>query len=158
MKVVEEFLELNRNISGMSETDIAVSTGEGLQELWKYQVPVGHSLVFKKSDHFATYLENSSSAEVAAGSLVDVAIMDANKQTFRTLLGQIRYAQARGSASTFLAFQDRDYFNHLDIQEGEAVVAEEGEFIVIRANCNATVDASDSYFILTCTRVRKTIF
>ena len=156
--VKEETFELNRNVTGMAETDIAVSTGEGLQNIWRYQVPTGYSLVFDSKDHFAAYLENASAAEVAAGSLVDIVIEDAAQQARRPLLNTIRYSQARGSATTFLAFQDENYFNYLDIPAGEVVMAREGEWVLIRGNVNTTLDASDSYFLLTCKRVRHTLF
>jgi hypothetical protein len=126
--------------------------------MWAYKVPTGISLVFSSKDHFAAYLEDSISAEAGAGSMVDIVIMDAAQQNSRTLLNPIRYAQARGSATTFLAFQNKEYFNFLDIPEGEEIAAREGEWVVIRGNINATLDASDSYFTLTCKRVRHTLF
>ena len=159
-QVKEEYFELNRSVSGMTETDIAVSTGEGLQNAWEYQVPVGYSLVFGSKDRFAAYLAlvAGPGTECAVGSTIDVVLADSSKQSVRSLLNTIRYSQARGSATTFLAFQDEQYFNYLDVPEGEVFTAEEGEWVIIRANVNAAMDASLCFWILTCKRIRHTLF
>ncbi len=154
MNVVEEKLELNRNISGISETDISIASGEGVQDIWVYQVPVGHKLIFKREDVFAAYLEDSQGtpAEASAASSVDVVIKDASKQVIKPLLNQVRYTQCK-------EFQDVDKLLHVDIPVGEVFVAEEGEFVVVRGNIlTQTLDASDSYFLLTCHRIRKSLF
>jgi len=150
-KTKEEPFVLHRNISGITETDVALSTGEGNYQVWEYTVPVGMSYIFSSEDTFSTYLENSSSAEVAAGSEVDIVIADASRQSIRTIMNSMRYGDCK-------EFQDRDKIVKLDIQPGMTVVAEEGERLLIRANANATIDASDSYFNLTCKRVRTTLF
>ena len=156
-KVKEEKHVLTRDQMTV-ETDIAVSTGEGLQNIWDYLVPIGMSLVFRHTDHFAAYLLNTSTAEPAVGSLLDIIVTDSSRQSIKQILNQIRYSQARGSATTLLAFQDVDYFNYLDIPEGEVVIVEEGERVIIRGNINATLHADNSYFNLTCHRVRHTLF
>ncbi|MFH1327530.1 MAG: hypothetical protein ABIH76_01560, partial [Candidatus Bathyarchaeota archaeon] len=98
-----------------TETDIAVSTGEGLQNIWEYLVPVGHTYVFNPQDTFSAYLETSAPAEAGAGSDVDVVIQDAAKQSSRSLVNPVRYAQIK-------EFQDRDKMLHLDIEEGKEMV------------------------------------
>ena len=152
--VKEEKYELNRNVTGVSETDVALSTGEGVQAAWEYTVPVGMSLVFSPEDTFAVYLEDSQATpvEAGAGSPVDITIMDTARQSMRTILNQLRYGNCKD-------FTDRDKLVKLDIQPGGVIVAEEGERVLVRVNIlTQTLDASDSYFQLTCKRVRHTLF
>lgn len=155
-QVKEEVFILDRNVAGINKTNIAVSTGEGLQVIWDYQVPTGMSLIFRHEDHFACYLD--ATGEVGVASQVDVVISDASRVAVRPILDMIRYAQARGSSTTFLAFSDQEYYNHLDIAPGDVVIAREGERVLVRGNVGATLVETSCYFILTCHRVRHTLF
>ncbi len=158
--VKEEVFELTRDII-TTETDITVASTEGrtMQTIWEYLVPTGISLVFKPEDHFAAYLARTGPTEIRVDTLLDIVISDSSRQAARALLNQIRYDKARGSASTFLAFQDKDYYNYLDILPGDAVIAREGERVQIRGNAvDETVDASICFFSLTCHRIRHTLF
>lgn len=158
--VKEETFELTRDVI-TTETDITVASTEGrtMQTMWEYLIPTSISLVFKSVDHFAAYLAKAGPTEIRVDALLDIVIVDSSRQSSRTLLNQIRYDRARGSATTYLAFQDKDYYNYLDILPGEEVIAREGERIQIRGNAvNETVDASICYFSLTCHRIRHTLF
>ncbi len=158
--IKEEVWEITRDVI-TTETDITVASGEGrlLQTIWEYLVPTGVSLVFKPEDRFAAFLQKAGPTEVRADALMDIVVSDSSRQSVRPLLNQIRYDKARGSASTYLAFQDADYYNHLDISPGEQVIVKEGERVQIRGNAiNETVDASICYFSLTCSRIRHTLF
>lgn len=151
MRVIEESFELNRSVADISETDISIATGEGMQDIWKYKVPVGYSLVFSNDHVFAAYLESTAPAECAAGTLVAVEKRDANQRSRVALLDTLRYAQLKD-------LQDADKLVHLDIEPGKTVVVGEGEYVVITGNTlTVTLDASDSYFRLTCKRLRKTM-
>ena len=156
--VKEEVFELNRNVTDIAETNISVLSGEGMQVIWEYPVPTGYSLVFEQEDHFAAYMVVAGPAEAGAGALLDIVISDASRVAIRPILNLIRYAQAKGCDTTFLAFQDEEYFNHLDISQGEAVLAREGERVLIRGNMNAVLVAASCYFTLTCKRIRHTLF
>lgn len=149
--VKEEEFEINRNTPGLSETDISVVAGEGQQDIWQFKVPAGWTIVFIGEDTFAAYLENGSSAEVAAGSSVAVDKTDASQQAREPLLNQLRYAQVKN-------FQDVDKLVTLDIEPGQRVVVNENEYVIIKGNVNTDLDASDSYFALTCKRIRRTLF
>jgi len=150
-KFKEEAFKLERTLAEITETDIAVSSGEGLQTIWRYTVPTGINLIFSHADVLSAYLENSGAAEVAAGSLIDVIIEDADRQAHRTIFNESRYTKVK-------EFQDEDLKAHLDVEPGQVVVAREGEHVTIRGNVNTTLDASDSYFNLTCKRVRRSLF
>ena len=152
MIAVDEKFVLTRNESGISEADISIASGEGLQDIWTYQVPINQRFIFTRDSVFSAYLEDSVPAEAVAGALVDIVIKDASKQAVRSLLNLLRYAQVK-------EFQDVDKLCHLDIPIGEQIVAEEGEFIIVRGNLlTVTLDASDSYFSLSCVRSRRSIF
>ena len=151
-RVIQEKFKLKRT-DVTTETDIAISSGEGMQDIWKYKVPVGHTLVFSPSDTFAAYLEDSTSTECVAGTLIAAEVRDASEQHYiKPLLNTLRYAQAK-------SFQDRDKLVRLDIEPGKQIVAREGDVVVIKGNpLTVTLDASDSYFELTCNRIRKSLF
>lgn len=150
-QVIEEVFKIDRNDPNVSETDISVAIGEGLQTIWEYTVPTGISLVFKREHTLSVYLENASSAEAADGSQVDAVVMDSPRQTVRSILNEVRYV-------TLQEFQDENKRRHLDVSQGE-VIAREGERVAIRGNIlTAVLDASDSFFELRCTRIRHTVF
>jgi len=156
--VKEEVFEITRDIV-TNEYNIAVSTGEGMQVIWDYVVPVGQSIVFRHEDHFAAYMATAGPTELTTlSSLIDVVVSDSSKVAIRPILNAIRYNQARGSATTFLAFSDEDYYNHLDITPGDVIIAKEGERVLVRGNINTALVAASSYFSLTCNRIRHTLF
>jgi len=149
---IRETYKLNQSETNMSETDVSVVAGEGLQNAFEYQVPVGEKYIFNGADVLSMYLYDDTPAEASNASLVDVVVMDSAKQNMRTVLNQVRYTQIK-------EFQDLEKLCHLDIRDGEEVIADEGEFIIIRANCyDQALDASASYFNLTCQRERRSIF
>lgn len=156
-KVIEEKWELNKDVSDITERDLAAKTVDGsLQPVWEYPVPVGYSIVFSREDIFSAYLDDNegSPAESVAGTRIDVVIMDSAKQNVRSLLNPLRYGGVK-------EFQDVDKLIHLDIAAGEDVVAKEGERICVRVDSGGaieTIDGSDSYFRLTCKRIRHTLF
>jgi hypothetical protein len=150
-KIKEEIFKLMRTEVGITESDITVVTGQGLQNIWDYLVPVGHSLIFHSTDHFSAYLETTAPAECGATSTVDIVITDSSRQSVRSLLNTVQYRQLK-------EFADSDYFCHLDVPPGEVVIAREGERVIVRGNVNGNLDASDSYFELLCTRVRRSLF
>lgn len=158
--IKEERFELNRVATGIVERDLAAKSGDGYPvPVWEYPVPVGYSLVFSNKDIFSAYLEDDGvPAEcVATGTAAvraDIVIMDSSKQNMRSILNIRRYGD-------FKDFNDEDKVLHLDIPPGEEVVAREGERVCVRVDCPGaveTLDASDSYFRLTCKRIRHTLF
>jgi len=159
--VKEEIFELNRNIAGITERDLAAKTADGsLVPVWEYPVPVGDALVFDGNDKFSAYLADAAGSAVecegsGVGAVkVDIVVMDASKQNVRSILNMINY-------DSISEFQDEDKIVTLDIAPGEQIIVREQERVCIRANCPgsvATVDASISYFRLTSKRVRPTLF
>jgi len=160
-KVIEEIFELNQDVSGIVERDLAAKTADAsVVPIWEYPVPVGYSLVFDGKDQFSAYLEDNETtpAECAATAVaavkVDIVIMDASKQNVRSVLNMRRYGDVK-------EFQDEDKIAVLDIAPGEQVIAREGERVCIRADSPGTIvtiDTSDCYFRLSCKRVRQTLF
>ena len=155
--VKEEKFELNLNVSGVSTTDptpVAPSSGGIPMVFHEYPVPVGVSLVFTAEDIFALYFYSSSeAAEVNVKGTVDIVIADSSKQNTRSLLQVTRYGNLK-------VFDDADQVRHLDILPGDEIIVREGERILIRGESGfgGTIDGSESYFRLTCKRIRHTLF
>lgn len=152
-KVKEEAFELNRDVLGynLSENDITVVSGQGMQDIWSFQVPVGQILIFSYNDTFSAYLEDSTTTECSDGSFIAIDKADSSKQSRSPILTTVRYKQVK-------EFQDVDKFLHLDIKASSEVIINEGEWVIIKGNVNTTLDASDSYFKLSCKLIRKTLF
>ncbi len=103
---------------------------------------------------FSLYLYNTDTtpAECSAGSRVELAVFDPSRQNKKTLLNQTTYRQVK-------ELQDKELLCHLDVQSGKVIVAGEHEWVQILANAlTKTVDSSVSYFVLTCLRIRKTLY
>jgi len=163
--VKEEVFELGRNtvISGSTlistgERDLAAATVDySPQTIWEFPVPVGQALVFTGEDIVSAYLEDNDTEAECIGTTVyvDVVVMDSSKQNVRSILNLCQYGNMK-------EFAEVTKLQHLDIAPGDQVIANEGERVCFRVNsrtsAEATLDASDSYFRLTCKRVRHTLF
>ena len=127
----------------------ADGTANVWSDIWKYQVPVGQSHVLKPGHYLATYVEDSSPAEVGSGSCqVKVVVRDQSEQDEKAIYGPALYVATK-------EFQDRDKMAKLQLQH--EVLVEERFFIVIQVKDDGTVDESDSYFKLETIRIRKGI-
>lgn len=151
IQIKDETFKLTQSVSGITATAITVAISGLLQACWEYQVPADQSLVFSAEDTFSAYLSTSVPAEAGAGSLIEIVIMDASKHAAKPLLNPLRYTRVK-------EFTDRDKLCHLDVESGKVMVADQGEWVTIRANISATFSTTVSYFELTCKRVRRSIF
>ncbi len=156
--VKEEVFEITRNTTGISENDLAaVTVDDSLQIVWEYPVPTGYALVFTSEDTLSAYLEDDDNPDecIDATVFVDVVVMDSSRQNVRTIMGVCQYGN-------IVDFAETNKLKHMDITPGEQIIANEGERVCIRANSKtsseATLDASDSYFRLTCKRIRHSLF
>lgn len=153
--VKEEEFKLNQETTGLTERDLTYAVADGgLQVVFEYAVPTGMSFIFRQEDTFAAYLEDDGvPAECVVGTEVDIVVMDSAKQNSRSLLNKLRYGNIKD-------FTDADKLVHLDIPKGEYIIAKEGERICIRVNnsSTSTIDASVCYWVLTCKRIRHTLF
>jgi len=152
-KAIEETFKLTQSETGVTGTDITVAATEPMQVMWEYLVPVGHSLIFRSTDHLSAYLYDlTDSAECHATAIVDVVIQDSAKRNTRSVMDTTLYTRIKN-------FADPDYFTHLDLLSGEVAVAREGDRIQIRGNlAGDALDVSESYFELTCHRIRASMF
>lgn len=156
--VKEEAFEITANTTGITSNNLAaVSADKSLQIVWEYEVPVGYALVFTSEDVLSAYLEDNTgnhTACVETTTRVDVVIMDSSRHNVRAIMEPCLYLQMQD-------FADADRFKHMDIAPGEQVIANEGERVCVRVappTAVPTLDAADSYFRLTCKRIRHTLF
>lgn len=140
------------------ENDLAAISGDkSLQIVWEYPVPVGYAIVFTGDDILSAYLDddtNGSAEHSATTCRVDVVIMDSSRQNVRSVMNPTFYGAIK-------EFAEHNKLKHMDIAAGDQIIANEGERICIRVappSAKPTLDASDSYFRLTCKRVRHTLF
>lgn len=157
-QVKEEAFEITNSTTGLAtENDLTYATVDNSpQIIWEYPVPVGYAIVFTSEDVLSAYLISTGSTEaVGATMFVDVVIMDSSKLNARSLVGLCQYASLK-------EFAEVNKLKHLDIAPGEQVIANEGERVCFRGNNRtsalATLDASASFFRLTCKRIRHTLF
>jgi hypothetical protein len=112
---------------------------------------VGNNTLTTSSTGPYTITVTLAAAEAAVGSTLDITLLDNSKQSKRTLLNQLRYAQVK-------EFQDKEKLMHLDVAAGTVVTLAEGEWFRISGNINGTLSTTSSYFQVTCARVRKSLF
>lgn len=155
--VKEEAWELNADVVGITANDLAaISADNSLQIVWEYPVPVGYALVFTSEDVLSAYLEDNTGPTemVSTTTRVAVSILDSSRHNMRSVMNPTLYTNIQ-------EFADIDKLKHMDISPGEQVIADEGERVVIQVappSAVATFDASDSHFLLTCKRIRHTLF
>ena len=156
--VKEEQFEITRNTTGLAtEIDISYATADdSLQIIWQYPVPTGFALVFTAEDVLSAYLEDDQPTEcIDATTFVDVVVMDSSRQNVRTIMGVCQYGN-------IVDFSEVSKLKHMDISPGEQIIVNEGERVCIRVNNKTSsypeVDASDSWFRLTCKRIRHSLF
>jgi len=90
--------------------------------------------------------------EANTGSRIELAVTDPAKQNKRSLLNQLRYTEVK-------EFQDQEKKCHLSVPKGRVIIANEGEWLQILANLlGATAAYASCYFVLSCLRIRRTIF
>ena len=120
-------------------------------DIWKYQVPVGMSLIIKPNHTFAWYCYDGAECGTAAFSDCSVRIekRDASESDVMVLFGPKLYKSCRN----FTPFNRMAKFS---VPE-EGVIINEREFLVIVALNTGTVAYATSYFEMHIAKVRKAI-
>ena len=144
-----ELYHLTDQETDVDGTDISVNqTGLWLQG-WKYQVPVGISLVFRPEDTFAAYMEDITTTELTVADRIRISIEDASNSDRKQIGGPWLYTQVSD-------FTDVNLLRHLDLSK--PIVARENDFIIIEVYAAVSLDVSLCYWDLTCDRARSAIF
>ena len=145
-QVIEEPFHISQlQTAEITEAD---GTANVWSDIWKFQVPVGQSLVLRAEHKVSMYIEDGS-AEVGNGTCqLRIEIRDSSEQDRRVVFGPVQYINVK-------EFQDRRLIAHINVVQ--PVPIKERMWIVIVVNDDGTIDASDSYFDLETVRVRKTL-
>ena len=145
--IIEQPFRLTRSDPVIAEAD---GTANQWSDLWKYQVPNGNALVIKPSHTFSAYLEDTAPAQVGNQACrVKIEKRDASESDVLLVYGPDLYVASK-------EFQDKTKIARM-MAAPEGVIINEREFLVISAYDDAAIDASDSYFELHISRVRKAL-
>ena len=134
------------------QDDPNVSVANGVasrwSDIWKYQVPLGVSLILKPEHTFSAYLDDG--AEVGAQTCsVKIEKRDSSQSDVVILFGPNLYA-------TVKEFSERSKMATLGVPSGGIIVSER-EYLVISAYDDGTITESTCYFELHIAKVRKAI-
>lgn len=150
-KIREElfYLASTEAAPDITETDISTNQTSLWLEGWRWQVPVGVTLVFKPEHYFACYMKTLATAEFTVADKIRIFITDSSRYDRKQILGPANYTECDD-------FTDAELLRHFDISQ--PVIAKEDDFIVIEVNAAVSLDASLCYWVMTCNRVRSAIF
>ena len=135
--IKEEVFHLTQLETGITATDISANQISLWLQGWRFQVPVGQSLVFLPSDVFAIYAEDLTLTECLVADKFRILIKDASQLDAKLILGPCRYTQIS-------AFTDRNLIKHLDISR--TIIAKENEWVVIEGYMAVSLDVSEFYW------------
>ena len=147
--VKEEVFYLTSEESGVTGTDISTGQTSLWLQGWRFQVPVGQSLILLPSDTFSIYGEDQTDTELTVADKLRIRVEDPSHADSKLVLGPAIYDQVK-------EFQDRDLIKHLDLVK--PLIVKENSWIIIEVYAAVSLDESDCHWILTCQRVRHAIF
>ena len=138
----------------LTQSDAVISEADGTanqwSDIWKYQVPMGVQLVIEPEAVFAAYLEDTSPAEVGSATCrVKIEKRDPSESDVQILYGPDIYLSVK-------EFQDKSKKARLSVPS-KGLTIDQREYLVVSVYDDAAIDASDSYFELLISKVRRTI-
>lgn len=128
---------------------IADGTPSTWSDIWKYQVPVGTSLIIKPNHTFAAYIKDASAEVGESDCSIRIEKRDASESDVIILFGPKLYK----SVKQFVPFQRMAHFS---VPE-EGVIINEREFLVVIAWDAATITEASCYFEMHIAKVRKAL-
>lgn len=146
--VKEEIFHLTSKEANVTETDISTGQTSLWLEGWRWQVPVGQSIIFLPSHTFSLFAKDIATSELTIDDLFRIVVKDASQQDAKQILGSVRYTALR-------SFQDKNLIRHLDLSK--PLIVNEDQWIVIEGYMAISLDVSLSWFDLTCQRIRHAI-
>ncbi len=141
------------------QDDPVMSVADGVastwSDIWKYQVPIGTSLVIKPEHTISMYLAIAGPAEIAAAAgtwntgMVRIEKRDASGSDVQILAGPRIY-------KAFRVFDEKPRLAHFNVPAG-GVIINEREFFVILVYDDGTVSETVCYFEARIAKVRKAL-
>ena len=146
-EIIEQPFRLYQDDPVISKANGVVSTWS---DIWKYQVPVGVSLILKPNHTFAAYLyETTNNAECGASDcMVKIEKRDSSESDVIKAYSDIYYS--------IKEFQEKNKMARLQVP-AEGIIVGEREFLVISVYDNGAVAYASSYFELHIAKVRKAL-
>ena len=144
MEIREEPFQLTDNDANVTEADGTASTWS---DIWDYEVPIGEAIRLTSEHTFSAYLENASAEVSNTTCSVRIEVRDPSGQDVVRIFGPALYIKVK-------EFSERPLLAHLGVAE---LTVRERQHIVVQANDDGAIDASDSYFQLHITRVRQAL-
>lgn len=133
---------INQEDGNITEADGVAATWS---DIWKYQVPQGSEIVLQAGDFLSCYLEDTSPAEVGDDDCyVKLEVRDPSEQDVRSVFGAALYMRVG-------EFADKNTKARLVLAAPLTVIAR--QWIVLAAKDGVAIDASDSHFDLTTSKV-----
>jgi len=151
-EIIEQPFRLYQDDPNVSVADGVASTWS---DIWKYQVPLGTSLIIKPEHTLSLYLAVAGPTEVAAAAgtyntcMVRVEKRDASGSDVQVLTGPKIYI-------AFRQFTDRNRLAHFNVP-AEGVIISEREYLVILAYDDGTISEAVCYFEMHIAKVRKAL-
>ena len=147
--IKEELLHLSSIETGVTGTDISANQTSLWLQGWRYQVPVGQSLVFLPSSVFSIYGKDIATAELTIADKIRIRVEDASHLDSKIILGPCRYTQVS-------EFTDRDLIKHFDLVK--PLIVKESEWVIVEGYMAVSLDVSACWWDMTCQRIRHAIF
>ncbi len=151
-QIIEQPFTLNQDDPVLSVADGVASTWS---DIWKYQCPVGLSLIIKPEHTLALFLAVAGPAEIAAAAgtwntgMVRVEKRDASGSDVQVIAGPRIYR-------SFRQFADQERLAHFNVP-AEGVIINEREYFVILAYDDGTISETVCYFEARIAKVRKAL-
>ena len=136
------------------QDDPVIAVADGVantwSDIWKYQVPIGVTLILKPEHTFALYLAVSGPTVVGDSTCqVKIEKRDASDSDTIILYGPQLYINSK-------EFQAKQSMAHLQVAS-DGVVINEREYLVIAAKDDGTISETVCYFELRIAKIRKAL-
>ena len=130
--------------------DVADGVASTWTAIWKYQVPVGVSLIIKPEHTFAAYIANAGPAEVGANDCsIRIEKRDSSESDKQIIFGPKLYLAVK-------QFTNVDRLAHFNVPS-EGIIINEREILAIVVWDGVIVSETVCYFEAHIAKVRKAL-
>lgn len=126
-------------------------------DIWKYQVPIGVSLIIKPEHTISIYLDHSTGSDEMAATaaewnrcMVKVEKRDASGSDVRVICGPKIYRAFRN-------FTDKNRLAHFNVPPEGVIIGEREFFVIVVNDSDDTFAEGYCYFEARIAKVRKAI-